>query len=90
MEQETFCLSAKSFQSLLQTTLKELLTENIFADVTLVSDDHIQIPAHKLVLSACSPILKNLLLNNPQSHSLIYLQGVKQQELRSILQSFWS
>ena len=40
MEQETFCLSSKSFQSQLQTTLKELFTENTFADVTLVSDDH--------------------------------------------------
>ena len=86
MEQETFCLSSKSFQSQLQTTLKELFTENTFADVTLVSDDQIQIPAHKFVLSACSPVLKNLLLNNPHSHPLLYLRGVKQQELQSILQ----
>ena len=52
MDQETICLSSKSFQSLLQITLKELFTENTFADVTLVSDDQIQIQAHKFVLSA--------------------------------------
>merc|ERR1719427_1732456 len=86
MEQETFCLSSKSYQSQLQTTLKELFTENTFADVTLVCDDQIQIPAHKFVLSAFSPVLKNLLLNNPHSHPLLYLRGVKQQELQSILQ----
>jgi len=86
MEQGTICLSSKSFQSQLQTTLKELFTENTFADVTLVSDDQIQIPAHKFVLSACSPVLKNLLLNNPHSQPLLYLRGVEQQELQSILQ----
>merc|ERR1719427_2231148 len=86
MEQETFCLSSKNFQSQLQTILKELFTENTFADVTLVSDDQIQIPAHKFVLSDCSPVLKNLLLNNPHSHPLLYLRGVKQLELQSILQ----
>ena len=86
MEQETFCLSSKSFQSHLQATLKELFTENTFADVTLVSDDQIQIPAHKFVLSACSPVLKNLLINNPHCHPLLYLRGVTQQELQSILQ----
>ena len=50
MVQKTFCLSSKSFQSQLESTLKELFTENTFADVTLVSDDQIQIPAHKFVL----------------------------------------
>ena len=86
MYQETICLSSKSVQSILQITIKELFTENIFADVTLVSDDQIQIPAHKFVLSAGSPTLKNLLLNNPHPHPLIYMRGVKQQELQSILQ----
>ena len=42
--------------------------------------------SHKIVLSACSPVLKNLLLNNPHSHPLLCLRGVKQQELQSILQ----
>jgi len=42
--------------------------------------------AHKYVLSASSPFLKNILLNNPQSHPLIYLKGILHQELDSILQ----
>jgi hypothetical protein len=45
----------------------------------------IQFHAYKYVLSACSPVLKNLLLDNPYSHPLIYLRGVKQEKLRIIL-----
>ena len=86
MDQETFCLKWKTFPTHLACTFRDLATEGHFADVTLVSDDQIQIPAHKIVLSACSPVLKNLLLNNPHSHPLLYLRGVKQQELQSILQ----
>ena len=63
-----------------------MFTKNSFSDVTLVSDDKIQFEAHKCVLSASSPVLKKLLLNNPHPHPLIYLKGVKQQELQSILQ----
>ena len=57
-----------------------------FCDVTLVSDDQIPFQAHRFVLSAFSPVLKNILLNNPHSHPLIYLRGVNHQELDSILQ----
>ena len=51
----------------------------------MIVDFQIQIPAQKIILSACSPVLKNLLLNNPHSHPLLYLREVKKQELQSIL-----
>jgi len=54
--------------------------------VTLVSDDQVQTPAHKVVLSACSPVLRSLLTTNPHSHPLLYLRGVRQTELQAILQ----
>merc|ERR1739838_315100 len=38
-----------------------------------------------VVLSACSPVLKTLLVNNPHSHPLLYLGGIKQTELQAIL-----
>ena len=76
----------KTFSAHLASTFQDLATEGHFTDVTLVSDDQIQISAHRLVLSACSPVLKDLLLNNPHPHPLLYLRGVKQQELQSILQ----
>ena len=50
-----------------------LIKENSFCDVTLVSDDQIRFQAHRYVLSTFSPVLKNIFLNNPHSHPLIYL-----------------
>merc|ERR1712212_1367822 len=66
-------------------SFRNLGEQGHFADVTLVSDDQIQTPAHKVVLSACSPVLKTLLVNNPHSHPLLYLRGIKQTELQAIL-----
>merc|ERR1719318_1400299 len=37
-------------------------------------------------MSAFSPVLKNLLIENPNPHPLIYLRGVKRQELQPLLQ----
>ena len=75
----------KTFADHLIGAFNGLGTEGHFADVTLVSDDQIQTPAHKVVLSACSPVLKTLLVNNPHSHPLLYLRGIKQTELQAIL-----
>ena len=74
------------FHSNLSCSLSNLYRESNSFDVTLVSDDQIQFQAHKFILSASSPVMKNLLLDNPHSHPLIYLRGIKQQELGFILQ----
>ena len=77
MQAAMFCFASEFFQLNLISEINGLLTENTFADVTLVSDDQIMIPAHRFVL-----VLKNILVNNPHSHPLLYLRGVKKQELR--------
>ena len=61
----------KTFPTHLNSSLSHEFTENNLSDVTLVSDDQIQFHAHKIVLSAYSPVLKHLLLNNPHQHPLI-------------------
>ena len=67
------------------TVLSDIFEEKRFSDVTLVSDDQIPFQAHKFVLSAFSPVFKNIFLNNLHSHPLIFLRGVNHQELNSIL-----
>merc|ERR1719427_1681372 len=74
-----------SFSDHLAGAFKNFVEEGHFSDVTLVSDDQKQFKAHKVVLSACSPVLKTLLINNPHSHPLLYLRGIKQTELQAIL-----
>ena len=86
MQQDMISYRWEPFKNNVASSLRDLLTNTSSFDVTLVSDDQIHFQAHKFVLGACSPVLKNLLLNNSHSHPLIYLRGVEHQELWSILQ----
>ena len=67
--------------------MREMMTSDDFTDVTLVTDDKKTIKAHRNILSACSPVFKNILqmeINN--SHPVIYLRGIQYSEIESILQ----
>jgi hypothetical protein len=86
MEQAKYTITWETFLPNIGNTINELFIHQIFTDVTLVSDDEKQIQAHKFVLSACSPTLKSLLLNNPHPHPMLYLRGVKEDDLKSLLQ----
>ena len=86
MSHHIYTLKWKHFLSNKTSSLTDVFTENSFTDVTLVSDDQIPFQAHRFVLSAFSPVLKNILLNNPHSHPLIFLRGVNHEDLYSILQ----
>ena len=86
MNQESFLLKWKFYEKSLSATLETDITDNNFADVTLLSDDLSPFKVHKFVLSACSPVLKEILLKNPHSSPMIYLNGVKTQVLRTLLQ----
>ena len=85
MEQEKYLISWKTFQPHLRNSVNNLFTDKLFADVTLVSDDEIQVSAHKFVLSACSPMLKSLLINHPHPHPMLYLRGVSHEQLEYLL-----
>ena len=73
---ERFSLKWSDFQSVVSQSFSVLRQEADFYDVTLVTDDHTQISAHKLVLSASSDLFKSILRKNHLSHPLLYLSGV--------------
>ena len=54
-----------TFSNHLQSMFKDLYEEGKHCDVTLISDDQTQFKAHKIVLSACSPVFKMIIDNNP-------------------------
>ena len=58
--------------------------KNLF-DVTLVSDSEEHIPAHRLVLSACSDFFKNIFKKVDNHNPLIYLAGVRSEDIKMIL-----
>ena len=86
MHEEIITLQRENFIANLSSDISDLLTKSHLSDVTLVSDDEIPLLAHKYVLSAASPVMKDILINNPHSHPLIYLRGVKHQDMQAILQ----
>ena len=83
---EKYTFNWKTFTDHLQLMLQDLYEEEKHSDVTLVCDDQTQFKAHKIVLSACSPVFKTIIDNNPSQHPLIYLRGIQSQEMESILQ----
>ena len=79
-------LNWQTFTDHLLLMYKDLYEEEKYSDVTLVCDDQTQFKAHKIVLSACSPVFKKIIDNNPSQHPLIYLRGIQSYEMESILQ----
>ena len=84
MSSETFCLQWNDFESNISVAFRELRNDKNFFDVTLACDDE-QIQAHKMILGACSPFFRNILRRNPHQHPLLYLKGVKYNDLQSVL-----
>ena len=86
-------LNWNSFESYLSTTAQNLLTDDAFTDVTLVSEDHKQFKAHKVMLSACSSVFKSLLtINAPQivQQTLLYIRGVNSEELEALIEFIYT
>ena len=83
---QKYTLNWHTFTDHLQLILKDLYEEGKHSDVTLVSDDQTQFKTHKIVLSACSPVFKKIIDNNPSQHPLIYLRGIQSYEMESLLQ----
>ena len=87
MDYEKFAIKWHTYPDHLRGMMKEMMTSEDFADVTLVSDDKKIIKAHRNILSTCSPVFKDILYTQDQSnHPVIYLRGIQYSEIESILQ----
>ena len=80
---EMYNLHWHTFSDHLREMLHQMKKSNEFTDVTLVCDDMRQFQAHKVVLSACSSVFKSIINDLPQISSVIYLRGIKHQEMTS-------
>merc|ERR1712129_172750 len=82
---EQFSLKWNDFQDNINTAFGDLRNETEFSDVTLVCEDGQQVTAHKVILAASSPFFQNLLRKNKHPHPLVYMRGVKSEDLVAVL-----
>ena len=83
---EKLCVQWNDLQDNIKIAFANLREDNDFANVTLVCEDGQQVEAHKVILAASSPFFQKLLARNKHSHPLIYMRGMKSDDLLAIAQ----
>ena len=86
MHQEKNSLSWHTYTDHLKNMMKDLMMNEDFSDITLVTEDKKQIKANINILSACSPVFKDILKKQMNSSTILYLRGVQYSEIMSIIQ----
>ena len=82
---EKLCLQWNDFQENIKSAFGNLREDNDFADLTLACEDGQQVEAHKVILAASSPFFQKLLGRNKHPHPLIYMRGMKSDDLLAIV-----
>ena len=82
---EQVSIKWNEFEANIVSTYKDLMRNIDFSDVTLVCENNQQIEAHRVILSACSPFFRSMLLSSKHSHPMIYMRGVNAKDLVAIV-----
>ena len=88
-EEDKLYLKWNDFQENAISAFGTLREDREFADVTLAFEDGQQVEAHKVVLIASSPFFLNILKRNKHSHPLIYMRGVKSENIMAMVDFFY-
>ena len=86
MHPEKYSLTWHTYSDQLKNMMKELMMNEDFSDVTLVTEDKKQIKANINILSICSPVFQDILKKEKNCNQIIYLRGVQFSEMESIMQ----
>ncbi|KAJ1529456.1 hypothetical protein ONE63_006233 [Megalurothrips usitatus] len=81
---EQYCLRWNNHQRTLISVFDSLQERGCMVDCTLSAEGR-SLQAHKVVLSACSPYLEDLLTKHYDKHPILILKDVKFEELKSML-----
>eukprot|EP00095_Tigriopus_kingsejongensis_P009261 maker-scaffold922_size80897-snap-gene-0.25 protein:Tk09261 transcript:maker-scaffold922_size80897-snap-gene-0.25-mRNA-1 annotation:"GL23993" len=82
---QQYCLRWNNHQHNLLSVFEDLLNSEAFVDVTLACEG-LQLKAHKMVLSACSPYFQAMLYNTPDRHPIVFLRDVRYEEMKALLE----
>ena len=83
--QDKFCLKWDNFQENINNVFGSLRKNTDFSDVTLACEDGYQVEVHKVILAASSLFFRNILQRNKHEHPLIYMRGMKSEDLVAIM-----
>ena len=87
---EKLCVQWIDFKENAKSSFGNLREDNDFTDVTLACEDGKQIEAHKVILASSSPFFQNILRKNKHIHPLIFMRGVKSDDLLAIVDFLYS
>ena len=82
---EKLCLQWNDFQGNVKEAFESFRADKDFSDVTLACEDGIHFEAHKVILAASSPPMRQLLKQNKHAYPLIYMRGLNPENLSAIL-----
>ena len=82
---EKFSLKWNDCQSNWNQSLSELRNDQESTDITLISEDKVKFPAHKILLSSCSKTFKFILKGSFHANPLLYLSGISSVNVGFIL-----
>ena len=82
---EKLCLQWNDFKDNLSSSFGELRQDKDLTDVTLACEDGRQVEAHKVILAASSPFFMHILKRYKHPHPLIYMRGLKLEDLQAIV-----
>ena len=86
MHPKKYSLTWHTYSDHLRSMMQELMMNEDFSDVTLVTEDKKQVKANINILGACSPVFKDVLKKEKNSNLIMYLRGVQYSEMESIMQ----
>merc|ERR1719154_379241 len=82
---ERFFMKWNQYSVHITQSLQEMRSVEELFDVTLACDDGKQLEAHKVILSACSPIFRQMMARNSHPHPHVFMAGVNSKEMENIL-----
>lgn len=89
-EGQTYCLRWNNHKTNLVEILDILIKMEYYVDCTIVVDEHVQFKAHRVILAANSPYFQTILMDVPMDHCSILFPGVKEFEMRALLEYMYT